>query len=185
MVEGQTEYDREQRLFEELRLHDANDEVDRLQKEQETPKKLKGKKRRRRRVLFEMSRGVEQRWAKAQKRVARLEAERVERVGEEEEDDEKTDWRGVAQDDFDDSDGEPCFKDPRQAAWAGLPQDLWEVLKDEAVEALRSLVRAAAGAELKFRASMETTAGELAAATTSGAGLAKKQSKVFDPEGGL
>ena len=50
--------------------------------------------------------------------------------------------------------------------------------KDEAVLALRSLVRAA-------RAGVETTAGELAAATTSWAGLAKKQFKVFDPGGGL
>ena len=57
--------------------------------------------------------------------------------------------------------------------------------KDEAVEAMRSLVRAAARPEVKFRAGVETTAGELAAATTSGAGLAKKQSKVFDPGGGL
>jgi hypothetical protein len=91
----------------------------------------------------------------------------------------------VAQDDLDDSDGEPCFEDPRQAAWAGLPQDLREVPKDEAVVALRSLVRAVAGPELKFRAGVETTVGELAAATTSGVGLAKKQSKVFDPGGGL
>jgi hypothetical protein len=59
------------------------------------------------------------------------------------------------------------------------------VPKDEAVEALWSLVRAAAGAELKFRAGVETTAGELAAATTSGAGMAKKQSKVFHPGGDL
>ena len=106
-------------------------------------------------------------------------------AGEEEEDDEKTDWREVAQDDLDDSDGEPCFKDPRQHAWAGLSQDLREVPKDEVVEAMGSLVRAAAGPELKFRAGAETTAGELAAATTSGTGLAKKQSKVFDPGGGL
>jgi hypothetical protein len=46
---------------------------------------------------------------------------------------------------------------------------------DEAVAAMRSLVRAAAGPELKLRAGVETTARELAAAaTTSGAGLAKK-----------
>ena len=57
--------------------------------------------------------------------------------------------------------------------------------KDAAVEALRSLVRAAVGPELKFRAGVETTVGQLAAATTSGVGLAKKQSKVFDPGGGL
>jgi hypothetical protein len=85
---------------------------------------------------------------------------------------------GQTQDDLVDSDGELCFEDPRQAAWADLPQDPREVPKDEAVLALRSLVRAA-------RAGVETTAGELAAATTSWAGLAKKQSKVFDPGGGL
>jgi hypothetical protein len=45
MVEGQTKFDREKRLFEELRLQDAHDEVHRLRKEQETPKKLKGKKK--------------------------------------------------------------------------------------------------------------------------------------------
>ena len=89
------------------------------------------------------------------------------------------------QDDLDDSDGEPCFKDPRQHAWAGLPQDLREVPKDEVVEAPRSLVRAAAGPELKFRAGVETTVGELAVATASGVGLAKEQSKVFGPGGGL
>ena len=44
---------------------------------------------------------------------------------------------------------------------------------------------AAVGPELKFRAGVEATAGELAAATTSGAGLAKKQSKVFDTGGEL
>jgi hypothetical protein len=42
-----------------------------------------------------------------------------------------------------------------------------------------------AGPELKFRAGVETTAWELAAATTSGVGLAKEQFKVFDPGGGL
>jgi hypothetical protein len=42
-----------------------------------------------------------------------------------------------------------------------------------------------AGPELKFRPGVETTARELAAAATSGAGLAKKQFKVFDPGGGL
>ena len=89
----------------------------------------------------------------------------------------------MAQFDLDDSDGEPLYEDPRQHAWSGLPQDLREVPKHEAVEALRSLVRAAAGPELKFRAGAETTAGEPAAATTSGAGLAKMQSKVFDPGG--
>ena len=122
----------------------------------------------------------------AEELVARLEAERVERVGEEEDDDEKTDWREVAQDDLNDSELElGSLNYPRQHAGAGLPQDLREVPKDAAVEALLSLVRAAAGPELKFRAGVETTAGELAAATTSGAGLAKKQSKVFDPGGGL
>jgi hypothetical protein len=182
MVEGQTEYDREARLLEELRLQDAHDELNRLRKEQETPKKLKGKKKKKApsRNLWDKQR-AEQRRAKAEKLVARLEAERVERAHEED-DDERTDWREVAQDDLDDSDGEPCFVDPRQAAWAGLPQDPREVPKDEAVLALRSLVRAV---ELNFRAGVETTTGELAAATTSGAGLAKKQSKVFDPGGGL
>jgi hypothetical protein len=48
-----------------------------------------------------------------------------------------------------------------------------------------TLVRAATGPELKIRAGADMTAGELAAATTSGAGLAKEQSKVFDPGGGL
>ena len=100
-----------------------------------------------------------------------------ERAGEE--------TRLAAEDDLDDSDGELCFEDPRQATWAGPPQDLREVTKDEAGTALRSLVRAAAGPELKFWAGVETTAGELAAVATSGAGLAKKQFKVFDPGGGL
>ena len=103
--------------------------------------------------------------------------ERRERAGEE--------TRLAVEDDLDDSDGELCFKDPRQATWAGPPQDLREVTKDEAGTALRSLVRAAAGPELKFWAGVETTAGELAAVATSGAGLAKKQFKVFDPGGGL
>ena len=102
----------------------------------------------------------------------------------EEEDDEKTDWRGVVQLDLDDSDGEPLYEGPRQHAWSGLSHDLWEVPKHEAVEALRSLVRAVAGPELKFRVGVETTAGELAAATTSGVILAKEQFKVFDPGGG-
>jgi hypothetical protein len=188
MVEGQSEYDREQRLLEELRLQDAHDEVDRLRKEQETPKKLKGKKKKKKKTPSRSLRDeqrAEQRRAEAEKLVARLEAERVERAGEDDEDDEKTDWREVAQDDLDYSDGEPCFKDPRQAAWAGLPQGRREVPKDEVVEALRSRVRAAAGPELKFRAGVETTAAELAAATPSRAGWAKKQSKVFDPGGGL
>ena len=82
---------------------------------------------------------------------------------------------GQTQDDLVDSDGELYFEDPRQAAWADLSQDPREVPKDEAVLALRSLVRAA-------RAGVETTVGMLAAATTSWAGLAKKQSMVFDPE---
>ena len=56
--------------------------------------------------------------------------------------------------------------------------------KHEVVEALRFLVRAAAGPELKFRAGVETTVGELVVATTSGVGLAKEQFKVFDPGGG-
>ena len=196
MVEGQREHDREQWLEEELRLQDAHvevdrlalAEVDRLRKEQETPQKLKGKNKKKKppsRSLRDERRAEEHR-AKAEELVARLEAERVERAGEEEDDDEKTDWRIVAQDDLNDSELElGSLNYPRQHAGAGLPQDLREVPKDEAVEALRSLVRAAAGPELKFRAGVETTAGELAAATTSGAGLAKKQSKVFDPGGGL
>ena len=103
----------------------------------------------------------------------------------EEEDYEKMDWRGVAQFDLDDSVEEPLYEDPRQHAWSGLSQDLREAPKHEAVEAMGSLVRAVAGPELKFRADVEATAGELEAATTSGAGLAKKQSKVFDPGGEL
>jgi hypothetical protein len=70
-----------------------------------------------------------------------------------------TDWRDVAQDDLEDLDGELCFEDPHQAAWAELPQELREVPKDEAVVALRSLVRAAAGPELKFRAGVEAPVG--------------------------
>jgi hypothetical protein len=85
---------------------------------------------------------------------------------------------GQTQDDLVDSDGELYFEDPRQAAWADLSQDPREVPKDEVVLALRSLVRAA-------RAGVETTAGELAAATTSWAGLAKRQPKVFGLGGGL
>jgi hypothetical protein len=117
-MEGQKEHDREQRLFEEGRLQDAHAEVDRLRKEQETPKKLKGKKKKCNppsRVLQD-ERRVEQHRAYAEELVARLEAERVERAGEEEDDVEKTDWRGVAQDDLDDSGGEPLFEDPRQPA---------------------------------------------------------------------
>ena len=91
----------------------------------------------------------------------------------------------MAQFDLDDSDGEPLYEDPSQHAWSSLPQDLREVPKHEVVEALRSLMLAAAWPELKFRAGAETTAGELAAATTLGAGLAKEQFKVFDPGGGL
>jgi hypothetical protein len=148
--------------------------VHRLREEQERPKKLKGKKKKKTpsRLLRDEQR-AEQRRAEAEKLVARLEAKRVERAGEAHE---RTDWRGVAQEDLEDSDGELCFEDPRQAAWARLPQDLREVPMDEAVVALRSLVRAGAKA---------TAPGELAAATTSGAGLAKKQSKVFDPGGGM
>ena len=55
------------------------------------------------------------------------------------------------------------------------PNDaLREVPKHEAMEALRSLVRAATGPELKFRPGVETTAAELAAATTSGPGLTEE-----------
>ena len=122
--------------MEELRLQDAHDEVHRLREEQETLKKLKGKKKKKTpsRLLRDEQR-AEQRRAEAEKLVARLEAERVERAGEEEDDDERTNWREVAKDDLEDSDGELCFEDPRQAAWADLPQDLREVPKHEAVEA--------------------------------------------------
>jgi hypothetical protein len=58
----------------------------------------------------------------AEKLVARLEAERVERASEEHE---RTDWREVAQDDLEDSDGELCFEDPRQAAWADPRGTCW------------------------------------------------------------
>ena len=112
--------------------------------------------------------------------MARLESERAERAGEEHE---RTDWRAVAQDDLVDSDGEPCFEDPRRAEWTDLPQDPREAPEDKAVLALRSLVRAAA--EPTAEATARVLARELAAATTSGAGLAKKQSKVFDPGGGM
>jgi hypothetical protein len=47
-------------------------------------------------------------------------------------------------------------EDPRQAEWTSLPQDPREAPEDK-----------------------------LAAATTSGAGLAKSQFKVFDPGGGV
>jgi hypothetical protein len=111
-----------------------------------------------------------------EKLVARLELERVEWAGEEHE---RTDWRAVVQDDLVDSDGELCFEDPRQAEWAGLPQDQREAPEDKVVLALRSLVRAAA--EATAEAAARVLARELAAATTSGVGLAKSQSKVFDP----
>ena len=67
---------------------------------------------------------------------------------------------GQTQDDLVDSGRELYFENPRQATWADLSQDPREVPKDDAVLALQSLVRAA-------RARVETTAGELAAATTS------------------
>ena len=118
--------------------------------------------------------------AEVEKLVARLESERAEREGEEHE---RTDWRAVAQDDLVDSDGEPCFEDPRRAEWTDLPQDPREAPEDKAVLALRSLVRAAA--EPTAEAAARVLARELAAATTSGAGLAKSQSKVFDPGGGV
>jgi ribosomal protein S7 len=57
------------------------------------------------------------------------------------------------------------------------------VPEDKAVLALRSLVRAAAEATAEATAS--ELARELVAAATSGAGLAKKQSNVFDPRGGM
>ena len=92
-------------------------------------------------------------------------------------------WRAVAQDDLVDSDGEVCFEDPRQTEWTGPPQDPREAPEDKVVLALRSLVRAAA--EPTAEATARLLARELAAATTSGAGLAKSQFKVFDPGGGV
>jgi hypothetical protein len=153
----------------------------RLREEQEVPKKLKGKKKKKAptRLLRDDQREVQRR-AEAEKLVARLESERAERAGEKHE---RTDWRAVAQDDLVDSDGELCFEDPRQAKWTGLSQDPREAPEDKAVLALRSLVRAAA--EATVEATARVLARELAAATTSGAGLAKKQPKVFDPGGGM
>ena len=58
MLEGQTEYDREQRLVEELQLQDAHDEVDRLWKEQETPKTLKIKKKKKKKKRNPPSRSL-------------------------------------------------------------------------------------------------------------------------------
>ena len=181
MVEGQAEYDREAWLLEELELQDVHDDVLRLQEEQEAPKKLKGKKKKKAptRLLRDEQRAALRR-AEAEKLVARLESQRAERAGEEHE---RTDWRAVAQDDLVDSDGEPCFEDPRRAEWTDLPQDPREAPKDKAVLALRSLMRA--GAEPTAEATARVLARELAAATTSGAGLAKSQSKVFDPGGGV
>jgi hypothetical protein len=180
MVEGQAEYDREAWLLEELQLQAARDDVLRLQEEQEAPRKRKGKKKKTpSRSLRDVQRAALRR-AEAEKLVARLESERAERAGEEHE---RTDWRAVAQDDLVDSDGEPCFEDPRRAEWTDLPQDPREAPEDKAVLALRSLVRAAA--EPTAEATARVLARELAAATTSGAGLAKSQSKVFDPGGGV
>jgi hypothetical protein len=90
MVKDQKEHDREARLFGDGRLQDAHAEVDRLRKE-----KLKGKKKKKRnpaRVLPDDLRAEHHRAAVAEL-VARLEAELVERAGEEDEDYEKTDWR--------------------------------------------------------------------------------------------
>jgi len=182
MVEGQAEYDREAWLLEELQLQAARDDVLRLQEEQEAPRKRKGKKKKTpSRSLRDVQRAALRR-AEAEELVARLESERAERAGEEHE---RTDWRAVAQDDLVDSDGEPCFEDPRRAEWTDLPQDPREAPEDKAVLALRSLVRAAA--EPTAEAAARVLARELAAATTStsGAGLAKSQSKVFDPGGGV
>jgi hypothetical protein len=154
--------------------------VVRLQEEQEAPTKRKGKKKKTpSRSLRDVQRAALRR-AEAEKLVARLESERAERAGEEPE---RTDWRTVAQDDLADSDGEPCFEDPRQAEWTGLPQVPREAPEDKAVLALRSLVRAAA--EPTAEATARVLARELAAVTTSGAGFAKSQSKVFDPGGGV
>ena len=180
MVEGQQEFDREAWLLEELQLQAAHDDVLRLREEQEAPKKLRGKKKKTPARLHRDEQRAALRRAEAEKLVARLESERAERAGEEHE---RTDWRAVAQDDLVDSDGEPCFEDPRRAEWTDLPQDPREAPEDKAVLALRSLVRAAA--EPTAEATARVLARELAAATTSGAGLAKSQSKVFDPGGGV
>ena len=180
MVEGQAEYDREAWLLEELQLQAARDDVLRLQEEQEAPRKRKGKKKKTpSRSLRDVQRAALRR-AEAEELVATLESERAERAGEKHE---RTDWRAVAQDDLVDSDGEPCFEDPRRAEWTDLPQDPREAPEDKAVLALRSLVRAAA--EPTAEATARVLARELAAATTSGAGLAKSQFKVFDPGGGV
>jgi hypothetical protein len=122
MVKGQKEHDREARLFGDGRLQDMHAEVDRLRKEKLNGKKKKKKKKKRNpaRVLRDDLR-VEQHRAAVEELVARLEAELVERAGEEDEDYEKTDWRGVAQYDLDDSDEEPLYEDPRQHAWSSLP----------------------------------------------------------------
>jgi hypothetical protein len=80
--------------------------VDRLRKEQETPKKLNGKKKKKKKTPLRTLRDeqrAEQRRAEAEKLVARLKAERVERAREGKDDDERTDWREVAQDDLEDS----------------------------------------------------------------------------------
>jgi hypothetical protein len=180
MVEGQTEYDREAWLLEELQLQVAHDDVVRLHEEQEVPQKRKGKKKKTpSRSLRDVQRAA-LRWAEVEKLVARLESERAERACEEHE---RTDWRAVAQDDLVDSDGEPHFEDPRQGEWTDLPQDSWEAPKDKVVLALRSLVRAAV--EPTVEATARVLARELVVATTSGVGLAKSQSKVFDLGGGV
>jgi hypothetical protein len=62
-------------------------------------------------------------------------------------------------------------------------KEVREVPEDKVVLALRSLVRAAA--EATVEATARELARELAAVTTSGVGLAKKQSKVFVPGGGM
>jgi hypothetical protein len=70
--------------------------VHRLREEQETPKKLKGKKKKKKKAPSRSLRDeqrVAQRRAEAEKLVARLEVERVERADEEHE---RTNWREVA-----------------------------------------------------------------------------------------
>ena len=147
MVEGQKEHDREARLFEDGRLQDAHAEVDRcgrreLARRKEEEEAQPG-------ACSSRCLRAEQHRAAAEELVARLEAELAERAGRRRTTRRRTgeEWRSTTSTTRTES---RCFEDPRQAAWSGLPQDLREVPKDEAVEALRSLVRAAAGPELKF-----------------------------------
>ena len=148
MVEGQTEYDREATCSSWWRARRST--TARLgcwrsfscrwrtttwsgcTRSKRRPRSARARRRRRRRALFEMCSGLRAalRRAEAEKLVARLESERAERAGEEHE---RTDWRAMAQDDLVDSDGEPCFEDPRKAEWTSLSQDPREAPEDKAV----------------------------------------------------